>query len=502
MISATYFDGLSGTLYPVTMGIIGDAIHVLGQGIDKSIQTDSARLGEPFEHAPCVLDFSDGSRCEIGNPADRARLLAALNYKKSLIVRWQEKWLGALVAIIVMVCALCSAYYWGIPWAADRASNFVPIAWEKKLGDEVFVTLDKQLFEPTGLSDERVHEVENIFQHILPPSTRMPIHVVVRNSKSLGANALALPNGTIVVTDGMVNLISGADQDLNDVRAEQLSGVLAHEIGHIEHRHSLKNLMGKSFTGALSWAMFGDFSAVVAGAPALFLQLEYSRGMETEADDYAADLLRKNGISPVRLAEVFELMETSYKRQPAAELPRWMRSASDYLSTHPSSVKRMARLRQPDNLALSIGGLAPEKEPANKSGNSAKEKIKYDTVYDAKTNLTWQRCSVGQHWAEGNGCVGEVKKFTFDDAQRLGDGTWRVPTKDELATLIDHGRVERNQSPTIDEVAFPNTPSEYYWTSTTYDASDGWLVSFGGGGFFNNYFRIYPLAVRLVRSGQ
>ena len=129
--------------------------------------------------------------------------------------------------------------------------------------------------------------------------------------------------------------------------------------------------------------------------------------------------------------------------------------------------------------------------------------IKGDTVYDTKTDLTWQRCSIGQRWVDGTGCVGEVKKFTYDDAQRQGDATWRVPTKDELATLIDYGRAGRKQRPAIDELAFPNTLAWGYWTSTPYDATGGWLVHFdNGNSFYDGYYSSNIDAVRLVRGGQ
>jgi hypothetical protein len=133
--------------------------------------------------------------------------------------------------------------------------------------------------------------------------------------------------------------------------------------------------------------------------------------------------------------------------------------------------------------------------------------IQGDTVYDKKTDLTWQRCSVGQQWAEGTGCVGVVKTFTFEDAQRQGDGTWRAPAKKELATLIDQKRKTQRQPPTIDVDAFPGMDLKklVYWTSTT-DKADGvslaWDVNFLVGDSKYYDFRSFTNAVRLVRSGQ
>ncbi|MFI4940420.1 MAG: DUF1566 domain-containing protein [Burkholderiales bacterium] len=132
--------------------------------------------------------------------------------------------------------------------------------------------------------------------------------------------------------------------------------------------------------------------------------------------------------------------------------------------------------------------------------------IKGGEVYDKKSELTWQRCSVGQRWVEETGCVGFVKVFTFDDAQTLGNGTWRVPTKDELASLIDQNRVAQGQIPGIDPVAFPdmNLTRLGYWSSTPNSAMTAWGVRFGEGdiGYGYGAYRSLTYAVRLVRTGQ
>jgi len=46
--------------------------------------------------------------------------------------------------------------------------------------------------------------------------------------------------------------------------------------------------------------------------------------------------------------------------------------------------------------------------------------------------------------------------MAFDEAQLQGNGSWRVPTKDELATLIGHTRQSQHQSPSIDILLFPD----------------------------------------------
>lgn len=129
--------------------------------------------------------------------------------------------------------------------------------------------------------------------------------------------------------------------------------------------------------------------------------------------------------------------------------------------------------------------------------------IQGETVYDKKTNVTWQRCSVGQRWVEGTGCAGKIETFTFDLAKQQAEGNWRVPPKAKLAALIDRNRKNDKQKPTLDEVAFPDMDPEnlVYWSSKPRDAANAWFVSFDSGYIYYDY-RSTPRAVRLMRSGH
>jgi len=103
--------------------------------------------------------------------------------------------------------------------------------------------------------------------------------------------------------------------------------------------------------------------------------------------------------------------------------------------------------------------------------------VKAGTVYDTKTKLTWQ---------EGIA----PSPFSLVDATSYCKGldlnvlAWRLPSVKELETLVDESRV----NPSIDHVAFPDTPGKFFWTSSVVAnfPSNGWTVDFNRGG--DNYF--------------
>ncbi len=129
---------------------------------------------------------------------------------------------------------------------------------------------------------------------------------------------------------------------------------------------------------------------------------------------------------------------------------------------------------------------------------NSRYRIQGGEVYDSKTHLTWQRCSFGQRWKEGLGCVGVIRQIVWQEAMNQATGGWRLPTVDELKTLI----APTCTNPAINEEAFPDMELDklWYWTSTD-TGSAVWYVAFGTG-TVHNADRTDMNAVRLVRTGS
>lgn len=344
MIPAHFFDGHDARLQPVGLDVRAGHLHVDAPGFERSYPLADVALAEPFGQAPLMLRLGDAT-CEVPFGPERQALLAALGYRRSAVERWQARWPAALLALVLLLALLGAGFVWGVPAAAEFVAARLPASVDTKLGQAALAGLEaRDMLAPSRLSDERIADVQALLPLALPAHPRVPVRLLVRSSDTLGANALALPDGTIIVTDRMVRLALNEHNELDDVGQAELLGVIGHEVGHIERRHATRAMTGSSLTAAVSATLFGDFSAVAAGLPAVLTQMQYSRAMELEADDYAVQVLRRNGVEPDDLADMLEALERAHPGE--GNVPRWLRRSMAYLSTHPDTAERIARLRE------------------------------------------------------------------------------------------------------------------------------------------------------------
>jgi predicted Zn-dependent protease len=146
-------------------------------------------------------------------------------------------------------------------------------------------------------------------------------------------NAFALPGGKIYLLDGLLQRAQSADE---------IAGVLAHEMGHLKHRDSMRRLIQTGGTSFLLGLLFGDVTG--AGAVILvvrtMLNASYSRDQEQNADGFAIEVMRRLGRSPTPMGELLVRI---------ANL-RAERSMS-FANSHPMSEGRLAIMRELDRPA-------------------------------------------------------------------------------------------------------------------------------------------------------
>jgi len=124
-------------------------------------------------------------------------------------------------------------------------------------------------------------------------------------------------------------------------------------------------------------------------------------------------------------------------------------------------------------------------------------------VADNTTGLAWQGCAAG---LSGSACAtGSVTTYTWQNALKYCEGLtwgnqtdWRLPNVGELDSIVDDRRV----SPSIDTTAFPATPNNYFWSSSSYagGTTNAWVVSFSYGNV-GSLYKADTYYVRCVRGG-
>lgn len=350
--AALYYDDSPGGPRAVSVCIRNQIVFVEGAGVRRSTPLATVDAGEPWQRSPRIIRFSDGAYCEV---ADTQALAEMIGEAPVAQPPRRSQWEGvprALTAVLaVMLLVLIALYHFGVPMVSRVVANQVPVSATQDISDAVVKSLDGGTLAPSTLPLARQQEITRLFERTIAPSSSIPFTLLYRSSPDLGANAMALPSGTIIVTDELVKL---ARDD------RELIGVLAHEAGHVVHRHSVRLLLQNSaVTLVMAWAV-GDFSSIIALAPATLLQAKYSRDFEREADAFAADLLVARGIRPAMLADLLERLETSQRTKSSPPPPSSSSSSSadaprpdsprgasllDYTSSHPATSERLEYLR-------------------------------------------------------------------------------------------------------------------------------------------------------------
>jgi len=131
------------------------------------------------------------------------------------------------------------------------------------------------------------------------------------------------------------------------------------------------------------------------------------------------------------------------------------------------------------------------------------------TTEDMVEELIWQTCTQGLEY-DGASCTGTLTGLDWEDGINYCEdlnsvnagsgyadiGNWRLPSIKELITLVDYGKID----PTIDTDYFPNTSSNWYWTSDSHrNIENAFSINFDSGNVLW-WIKSAPILVRCVAS--
>ena len=274
-----------------------------------------------FSEAPGFLN--DLQR--LGHPT----LIESFRTMYDLRARRRRSTIFALGSLFLGCVILLPVLYYGLLGAAKLAVKSLPVSVDRSIGQMASQSI------PIGQGLPKDHAaqkfVEQVVERLKPYAALQGLDFQVRVVDDPQPNAFALPGGQMVVYTGLLELAHSADQ---------VAGVLAHEMAHATLRHGLMRVGQSMGVIAAVQLLMGDAAGLVALGAQLAQQsvlTSYSRVAEREADLEGARMLHEAGIDPEAMAEFFLLIHQERGDMP--KIPTW-------ISTHPGDEDRAESIRR------------------------------------------------------------------------------------------------------------------------------------------------------------
>ncbi|MGB7318607.1 MAG: M48 family metallopeptidase [Planktotalea sp.] len=301
--------------------IIGAGEEELARDILASVQIDPA-LGR----TPRKLTFSDGTVFETPDHAGFQHIDGDSYWSKlHRLERFSPHLVGFTLACLAAAYLL---WRYGLDALAGIAVAMTPMVVVEQIDRGTLQTLDYVMAEPSRLPQSEKDRALVIYERVvaaLPEKERKArdFKLLFRDMPEVGANAFALPGGTMVMTDDLIQ-----DFPSEDV----LAGILGHEVGHVVEEHGLRRLyrsLGAYVLIALLAGETGPMLEDVLLEGNALLSLSYGRDQESAADEFGLALSHQAGYDPAGLKEFFETLA-----KEMGEPPQWM-------SSHPNHDNRV-----------------------------------------------------------------------------------------------------------------------------------------------------------------
>jgi Zn-dependent protease with chaperone function len=310
--AGVYFDGVTSARHDVLVFLTPAGLQISSQDgralrewpydelEELSAPDNLLRLGRANSAALERLEISDKTfATEIDARAVLVDRTGALQRRQRLsVIAWS---IGATASLLLVA-------WFGVPAIAERLAPLLPAVVERKLGGAVDMQI-RAMLDPrrsgesfdcgkTATEAPGRAALDKIVRR-LEAAAALPFALRTEVVRRDEANAIALPGGQVYVFRGLIDKAANADE---------IAGVIAHEIGHVVHRDGTKALLQGAGLSFLFGMLLGDFvggGAVVIAAKTI-LQSSYTREAETAADAYGADLMNKAGGDARALAAILD----------------------------------------------------------------------------------------------------------------------------------------------------------------------------------------------------
>ncbi len=337
-IEAIYFDGEMARDHAVTVNRVGSNLSFQGAAVPATTWSisglhsiDPPTPGQPFR---ITHDNKPGARLIIRDQAFIDDLVAQNSHLKG---GYSWRHLGQVLGWTAGgLAAFAGLGYLAMTVLPQQIAGLLPHSWRDRSGDQVITSLvgtAKRCETPGSKS-----AIAAMVAALAESGTDIPSVAIDIYDMDL-VNAFAVPGGHIVLTRGLLKEASDPDE---------VTGVLAHELGHVYHLHPEAQLVRfaglQVLAGAISGGSSGDLVTSAAGLATI---LRYTREAEREADAYARDVMVKASVDPIGLKRFFEKfmkLEGIKPGEPPQESSA-LDTIGNVFSTHPGTQDRIKEIQ-------------------------------------------------------------------------------------------------------------------------------------------------------------
>ena len=333
--AGAHSDGRVATASPVSVRFTGGGLEMRGdEGLGTRTWPYEALQGSvPLraDAADVLLSLKPGGTetLFVADPSFSRLLLARAPALSCARQRWQglKPGLAALAAVVVIV---------GGMWLLDlhpaqAVARFMPQEARAALGGAVVTSMAKG--RKVCETPASKAALGRLTQRLTAAASDKPMHARVLLLDWSLVNAFAVPGGQIILTRGLVQRAGSADE---------VAGVLAHELGHTLELHPEVGIIRALGLAAATQLAFAGSQGAASNIGLMLTQLRYTRIAEREADAHALRMLKGAGISAKGFGDFFERLEG---KQPAQAASKSASELEVILRTHPPTADRIAMVR-------------------------------------------------------------------------------------------------------------------------------------------------------------
>lgn len=336
-VAAVYFDGETARDHAVTVRRVGSTLEFLGEGTPLTIWSigglhpiDPPTDGQPFR---VTHDGKPGARLIVRDKsfiddlvAQNSRLRGGYSWRHvGQVLGWTAGGLAAAAGVV----------YLTMSFLPQHVAPFLPKEWRDRTGTQVISSIVAGAKRCEGPGSQAA--VTQMISALAEGGKELPPISVEIYDMDL-VNAFAAPGGRIILTKGLINEASTPDE---------VTGVLAHELGHVFHLHPEAQLIRLSgLQIVISAFSGGSGSDILTNGAGLAALLRYTRSAEAEADGFARDVMQASSVNPLGLKTFFEKL---IKLEGGGKKAEASNSALDRLgnvfSTHPGTEQRIGEIK-------------------------------------------------------------------------------------------------------------------------------------------------------------